>query len=185
MDLIFIHGPAAAGKLTIGKALAGLTGYPLFHNHLVVDAVSAAFPFGSEAFTRLRQDFWLEVFAAAAAEGRSLIFTFAPEPTVPMDFVDQTVARVAEHGGRVRFVQLTLDAEEQERRVVAEDRARFNKLRSVEILRRLRAARGPYLQPPADLAIDTGVTSVAESAQRIVSAFALEPLSEPYKQFPD
>src|ERR1700744_3598970 len=58
MDLVFIHGPAAAGKLTVGKALAALTGYPLFHNHLIVDAVAAVFPFGSAAFVRLRQDFW-------------------------------------------------------------------------------------------------------------------------------
>jgi tRNA A37 N6-isopentenylltransferase MiaA len=33
MELLFIYGPAAVGKLTIGRELAKLTGYRLFHNH--------------------------------------------------------------------------------------------------------------------------------------------------------
>jgi hypothetical protein len=86
MQLIFIYGEPASGKLTVGKALAARTGIALFHNHLIVDAVAAVFPFGSEPFVRLRQRFWLEVFQTAAAMNRSLIFTFAPEPTVPEDF---------------------------------------------------------------------------------------------------
>jgi cytidylate kinase len=80
--LVFLHGPVASGKLTIGRLLAERTGYALFHNHLIVDAVGAVFPFGSEAFVRLRERFWLETMAEAAAARRSLIFTFAPEPTV-------------------------------------------------------------------------------------------------------
>src|ERR1700751_4193719 len=48
MRLLFLYGPAASGKLTIARELATLTGFALFHNHLVVDAVAAAFPFGSE-----------------------------------------------------------------------------------------------------------------------------------------
>jgi chloramphenicol 3-O-phosphotransferase len=184
MELVFIHGPPAAGKLTVAKALVDLTGYPLFHNHLVVDALSAVFPFGSEAFVRLRQAFWLEVFETAAAEGRSLIFTFAPESTVPADFVAQAQARVAKAGGSVRFVALEISDEEQERRLVAEDRARFNKLRSLDILRRLRA--GPSgVDPPAELTIDTVATPPDVAARRIVEALALQPLAAAYAPFGD
>ena len=53
------YGPAVSGKLTIAKELATLTGFSLFHNHLVVDAVAAVFPFGSERFVKLREQFWL------------------------------------------------------------------------------------------------------------------------------
>jgi len=77
--LVFLHGPAASGKLTVAKELAALTGLSLFHNHLVVDALLAVFPFGSPGFVELRERMWLDVFAAAAAENRSLIFTFHPE----------------------------------------------------------------------------------------------------------
>lgn len=37
MKLVFIYGMPAAGKLTVAKELAGLSGYKLFHNHQVVD----------------------------------------------------------------------------------------------------------------------------------------------------
>jgi len=175
MDLVFIHGPPAAGKYTVGKALAALTGYPLFHNHLVVDAVGAVFPFGSPAFVSLRQQFWLAVFEAAAREARPLIFTFAPEPTVPADFPARAAACVEAHSGRTRYVRLTIEAAEQERRLVAEDRGRFNKLRSVEILRQLRAAGGA--EPPAELTIDTGLHRPEAAARRILEALRLEPLA--------
>ncbi len=51
-NLVFIYGPAAAVKLTTARALGRLTGLPVFHNHLVVNAVVAVFPFGSREFVR-------------------------------------------------------------------------------------------------------------------------------------
>ena len=79
MHLIFLHGRAAAGKLTTARRLSGQVGYPVFHNHLVVDLLTTMFPFGSEPFVLLREQFWLAVFAQAALHDRSLIFT-RPEP---------------------------------------------------------------------------------------------------------
>jgi len=93
MEMIFLYGQAASGKLTIGRALAARTGYALFHNHLVVDALLAVFPFGSDAFVRLREAFWLDVMETAARSGQSLIFTFAPEPTVSVDFPERAARR--------------------------------------------------------------------------------------------
>lgn len=81
MKLVFIHGPAAAGKLTVGRALQDLTGFRLFHNHLVVDTLLAVFQFGTPSFIRLREQIWISVFEAAAKDGISTIFTFAPEAT--------------------------------------------------------------------------------------------------------
>jgi hypothetical protein len=92
MRVIFIYGQPASGKLTVARALAERTGIAVFHNHLVVDALEAVFPFGSEPFVRLREQFWLAVFAEAAQADRSLIFTFAPEPTVARDFAEGAVA---------------------------------------------------------------------------------------------
>src|SRR5579864_3028877 len=101
MRVVFIYGPVASGKLTVARALAERTGMALFHNHLVVDAVGAVFPFGSEAFVRLREQFWLAVFAEAAQADRSLIFTFAPEPTVAADFAERVRTLVQSAGGEV------------------------------------------------------------------------------------
>ena len=39
MNFIIIYGPAAVGKMTVGKELSKLTGYKLFHNHMSIEFV--------------------------------------------------------------------------------------------------------------------------------------------------
>ncbi len=176
MKLVFLHGPAAVGKLTVARALAAKTGFALFHNHLVVDTVLAVFAFGSPPFIRLRHDYWLRMFEEAAKERRSLIFTFAPEPSVPLSFVDDVRACIARHGGAIHFVGLTCDAAEQERRIENADRKQFKKLASLATLRAIRAEARPFgLIPPSDLTIDTGTCAPDAAADRIVSQFGLAP----------
>jgi hypothetical protein len=171
MQLLFIYGQPASGKLTVARELAGRTGFALFHNHLIVDAVGAVFPFGSETFGRLRERFWLEVIAEAAKAGRSLIFTFAPEPTVAPDFPERVRALVETAGGTVTFVALTVPAEEQERRLVEPDRAAFGKMRATELLHGLRREFASCMaaMPAPALVIDTGSTK-PEDAARAISA---------------
>jgi len=95
MTLVFIHGPAAAGKLTVGRALQELTGFRLFHNHLVVDTLLSVFQFGTKPFVRLREAMWLSVFREAVTEDISLIFTFTPEATVDPGFIDRAASIVS------------------------------------------------------------------------------------------
>jgi chloramphenicol 3-O-phosphotransferase len=178
VELIFLHGPAASGKLTTARALEALTGYPAFHNHLVVDPLATVFPFGSEPFVRLREQFWTAVFADAARAGRSITFTFTPEPTVRAGFPDRVRTLVEAEGGRVCFVRLRVSEAEQERRIDAPDRRRFHKLTSVETLRRLRAGE-PGEAPPADLDIDTDTSDPARSAAAIAGHFTLVPQRRP------
>ncbi|MGP9680856.1 hypothetical protein [Brachybacterium sp. AOP3-A1-3] len=174
MDLVFLHGPVASGKLTVARQLSELTGIPVFHNHLVVDLLLEVFEFGSPEFVRLRETFWLDTFAAAADADTSLIFTFAPESTVPAGFPERAVSAVNDHGGRVRFAGLEVSAAEQERRIENADRKQFGKLASVETLRHLRTA-GSFAGevPPADIAIDTESVSPTDAAARLADAFGL------------
>src|SRR5215470_2116203 len=155
MKLLFLYGPAASGKLTIARELATLTGFALFHNHLVVDAVAAVFP-----FVKLREQFWLAMFHEAAEAGHSLIFTFAPEASVAPDFSDRTRQAVEAAGGEIIFVRLTLSRHEQERRIGNPDRAAFSKLRSLDLLRELRDEfmASEAAMPPAAFTIDTEAT---------------------------
>jgi hypothetical protein len=175
VKLIFIYGPVAAGKLTIAKVLAEKTGFGLFHNHLIVDAVLSVFPFGSPEFIRLRETFWLETFETAASAQQSLIFTFAPEPSVATDFPDRAAALVEKHGGEVFFVRLEIDPAEQERRLVSEDRSRYMKLRSLDILREMRAETERCLNemPRANFTIDVANTAPDEAARLIANLVAL------------
>jgi hypothetical protein len=73
--LLYIYGPPTSGKLTVATALAEVTGFSLFHNHLSVDAVRCALPFGSKPFTEVLHRLRLDVFQTAARAGISLIFT--------------------------------------------------------------------------------------------------------------
>lgn len=184
MELIFLHGTAAAGKLTTARALEDQLGYSVFHNHLVVDALTAVFPFGSEPFVRLREQFWLQVFSDAARSTRSLTFTFAPEATVQPGFPARAKAVVESSGGRVCFVRLTVTEKEQERRIGNADRQQFHKLTDLSTLRRLRDDRTGIEQPPVDLEIITDTTTAAESAALIARHFHLTP-QERQQRYPE
>lgn len=175
MRLVFIHGPAASGKLTVATELAALTGLPLFHNHLIVDALLAVFPFDSPAFVDLRERMWIDVFAAAAAEGRSLIFTFHPEASVSPDFPGRVAALVGDRGGRVDFVALTCAPAAIAERVEAPSRQASGKLSSLALLGELEAA-GAFAYPPlppASVTIDTGEMQPRDAAARIRDALEL------------
>lgn len=174
MKLIFLFGEAGVGKLTVARSLQQATGYRLFHNHLVVDTLLAVFPFGSAPFVRLREQFWLEVFAEAAAANTSLIFTFSPERTVRPSFIAKTLATITLHSGAVHFVQLTCAPAELARRIEDPSRGDFGKLLSAA-QRDALSATGAFTFPsiPADLVLDTTHLDPAESARRIVEHFRL------------
>jgi hypothetical protein len=176
MKLIFIWGPTASGKLTIAQALSAQTGITLFHNHLVVDALLERFQFGDPEFVRLREAMWMTVFETAARSGKSLAFTFQPEPTVAAGFAERVRAVVAEAGGDVKFVRLTVSRHAQEQRIGAGSRKAFRKVTSVELLRALRAdfERSEAEMPPADVTIDTEAELPNAAAGRIASAFGLD-----------
>jgi hypothetical protein len=175
MKLVFLYGPAASGKLTIARELAKLTGFALFHNHLVIDAVEAVFPFGSERFVKLREQFWLAMFHEVAEAGRSLIFTFTPEASVAPGFPDRARQVVETGGGEIIFVRLTVSPDEQERRLGNPDRAAFGKLRSLDILRELRDqfAASEAAMPAGALTIHTGATKPTAASRLIADRFNL------------
>ena len=168
MNLIFIHGAPAAGKLSVARELAKLTGFRLFHNHLTVDLVSSVFPFGSQPFVLLREQVWLSVFREAATNDVSLIFTFNPERTVRECFIEDTVDVVESAGGKVYFVELTCSQSELERRIENPSRKEFGKLGSVEQYRALRDAGAfGYRKLPNGLSFDTTHHSPADTADLI------------------
>lgn len=178
MKLIFIYGVAGVGKFTVASELSRRTGFALFHNHLVVDAVASVFPFGSDPFVRLRERFWLNAFEEAVNADRSLIFTFAPEPTVSSSFAERVGQLVGAGGGQLTFVRLVTSVEEQERRIGLPDRAQFGKLTSLELFRTLRPQFEAALaaMPEPQITIDTGLTLPEDAAQAIIEAAALEVL---------
>jgi hypothetical protein len=175
MKLVFLYGPPASGKLTVARELTTLTGYKLFHNHVIVDAVASIFPFASDRFARLREMFWLTMFREAGEAGQSIVFTFCPEPTVPPGFPDRVRNTIESVGGELLLVRLTLSTEEQERRIGNADRGEFGKLRSLGLLRQIRGelSECEAAMPPAALTIDTALLEPLAAAEMIANAFSL------------
>ena len=168
MYCVFIHGPAAAGKFTVATALKARSGLPVFHNHLAVDAARSLFEFGSPGFVRLRENIWLAAFREAAERGRSFIFTFSPEASVPPAFIGAAIDIIESAGGQVLFVSLTCGEAVIEERIEAASRSAFRKLTSLAEYRRLREIAAFVFPPlPADITIATDVVSPEDAAALI------------------
>jgi len=177
MRLMFLYGPPAAGKLTIGRELAALTGYRLFHNHLTVDLAREIFDFGSEPFQRLVDDLRLHVFAAAAqCDLPGLIFTFVYGGQDEA-FIRQTISAMEESSAEVCFVQVICPVEELLSRVEDESRRAYHKLASRETLTALLESRD-WLSPipfVESLSVDTTRLTPAQAARAIAEHFQLAP----------
>ncbi len=175
--LIVLHGYPGVGKLTVGRELARLTGFSLFHNHLTVDLVSAIFGFGTRPFVELRESIWLSVIERAAREGvDGLIFTYVHEQTVRPEFIARLTETNTALGGSCQLVELTCEQGGLEKRVEDPSRASFGKLRSYGDLRGLidRAFITRLLTPRSDLALDTTRIPPEQAAREIVDVLRLE-----------
>jgi len=169
MRCVFIHGPVASGKLTIATELQKLSGLPVFHNHLAVDAALSLFEFGSPGFVGLRESIWLSAFTQAVREDRSFIFTFNPEASVPASFIGAVLNVIRSGGGSILFIALTCPEAVIESRIASASRSAFRKLTSLDQYRHLReggAFTFPSL-PHADLVIATDIVTPGEAARQI------------------
>ena len=171
--VLFLHGPAASGKHTIGSLLSSILDMPLFHNHLVVDTVRALFDFGTPEFVALRGALWRESFSAAAVARKSFIFTFNPEATVTYSLLEDLLALVNAASGQVHFVEFQCDDKTISERLNEPSRAAFGKLSDKVLYASIKSAGGfdfPPLPRPI-ICIDTARHAPIESAQLIAEAF--------------
>jgi hypothetical protein len=172
MFVLFLHGPAAAGKHTIGSILSGRLGLPLFHNHLTVDLVSTLFEFGSDGFVGLRAEIWKGAFRRAAEAGRSFIFTFNPEATVQPELIGELERLVTDAGGVVHYVELCCSDAVVVERIALASRSAFGKLTDPDAYREIRRSGGfdfPAL-PEALVRVDTERLAPEAAAACIVEA---------------
>jgi hypothetical protein len=181
LKLIFIYGLPATGKLTVAQKLAGITGYKLFHNHLVVDMLLPVFDFGSAPFVELRERIWLSVFEhACRARLPGLIFTFNPEATVRQFFIDEVLRVIGGNGGEVIFVEMVCPIAVLKQRLDSASRLQHRKLTSVSLFEELLAASSfdaPRMPPPR-ISIDTSLCTPTQAAAGIARMLAPEQFNE-------
>jgi len=152
MKLIFIYGPPAVGKTTVGGKLAELTGYRFFFNHLTVPAAKAIFPDAENlnevpGYRLLLQQLRIDAITAAADADIDTIFTVAYSGVIDDSFVDQIVDTVTSRNGRVHFVQLTASRDILMERVTSQSRKdlRLGKMTSPDHLRQVLDARDMFM----------------------------------------
>ena len=176
MKLIFLYGPPAVGKLTIGKELAAITEFRLFHNHLSIDLVTAIFDRGSEPYYRLvRQIRYMMLEEAAKANVPGLIMTFVYAPS-RRAIVRRYEEIIEKHGGEFCFVRLYCDPAILAQRVVHEDRRQHGKIIGVERLHEVLQTLEQPFAPVADresLSLDVGKLDAVQAAQVIQKHYNL------------
>ncbi|MFP5225062.1 MAG: hypothetical protein ACLGH3_05860 [Actinomycetota bacterium] len=117
--LLFIVGPPASGKMTVGREIAQLTGFRLLHNHVSIEAALLFFEYGHPSFVRISEGFRKSVLTeVAASDLPGLVFTYWWAFNEPAE--SDTVAAYAEpfasRGGRVLYLELECDLAERLRR---------------------------------------------------------------------
>lgn len=176
MKLVLIYGAPGVGKLTTAKALAALTGFRLFHNHLVFDLASAIFEFPSTPFMDLAGKVRFAVFEAAAREGvAGLIVTFVYASPEDDPFVRKAIDVVEEYGGQVELVRLRCQQAAHEERVLAPARKAFGKITTVEQLRGAMARWNLTAAVPfrPSLEIDNSALDAERVARQIAERLSL------------
>ncbi|MEI6267115.1 MAG: AAA family ATPase [bacterium] len=116
MNLIFIYGPPAAGKLTVAKEIAKKLDYRVFMNHTLVGSIASVFPFedttpdkkGKDDLLRnkLARKFRVEIFKEAAKNNINVITTYGGGGVNNSTFFDDTIKSVEKARGKVYFVHL-------------------------------------------------------------------------------
>lgn len=178
MKLLFIYGPPATGKLTVSNEIARLTGFKVFHNHLTVDAVLPIFDFGTPSFGKLINLFRFETVAEAARNDLNLIYTFCYAKDLDDFHVQEITKAVEENGGEVCFVLLKCERKELEIRVLAESRQKFEKIKSLALLKELLEKYELFTPVPdrESLVVDNTNLSPQEAAKQIIEQFQLTEL---------
>src|SRR5262245_36773706 len=115
--LLFVFGPPAVGKMTVGRAIADVSGFRLFHNHHVIEPLLDVFDFETPQFQTLLGEFRQRVLEEAAAADLDLVFTLVWALDLPKDAraVRHHLAPFVEAGRKVALVELCADLETRRR----------------------------------------------------------------------
>lgn len=115
---VFIFGPQAVGKMSVGQELAKLTGLKLFHNHMTIDLLEPLFGFSDEMW-RLTHQFRKEIFQSFTQSNHcGMIFTkvWYFDKKEDWDDVESICQLMSSNGVSIYFVELEAQVEERLKR---------------------------------------------------------------------
>lgn len=177
MKLLYLHGPPAAGKYTIAKALEAKTGARIFHNHLTIDVAKSIFDFGTPAFWDLVYALRLQCITIAAQQTEGvLIYTSCYSHPQNLPFLEQIEDAVLAAGSELLPVYLQCDVAELERRVSNASRVQMDKIQSVDgLYQALDQWNHVAISRDNCFTLSTEGRSPAECADEIIAYHTLRP----------
>ena len=187
--LLFVVGPPAVGKMSVGQAIAERTGLRLFHNHISIELALRYFDFGTPAFHRIDGAIRrLVIGEVAASDLPGLVFTYVWAFNLPEDqaVVEEYARPFRERGARVLFVELEAPQAEWLKRTAGASRlAAKPSRRDLDAVRRdlldddaryQLNSGGKFDQRPDYLRINNTHLTPGEVAERVIEHFALSAL---------
>ena len=167
--------------MTVGQELCRRTGYKLFHGHIVGDALSPYFPFGTPSFARLGQIWRRSFIEEAHRAGLNLVITVAWRFDLPGD-AESIWSWLQPYlkNGRVVCPELVAPLDVRRERNRTENRHRHKNPYWVtdDYLREMNATHrydsgGAFPFGLPHLRLETAHLSAEDAAQRIAEHFGL------------
>jgi len=158
MHIVIILGPPAVGKMSVGQALAEITGLKLLHNHMISELLWQFFPLGqySKDMWRLKDLFTQEILETVAkSDLPGLIYTNMLNFNRPesCEYIQNILDMYESHGAKTCVVELCASLDTRLARNKTENRLRHkpskrdiaeseNRLLNAEIKQRLNSLDG-------------------------------------------
>lgn len=171
MNLIYIYGLPAVGKLTVANELAKITGYKIFHNHITRDLVHTIYQNNLKEHYNLVDTLRKDVFKYCSEHETNLIFTIAYTGTDHTEddlITKQYIDSLNHEKDNVFFVELSASNKDLMMRVSSESRKQHRKLVDMEIMKSIIETSDCYSVPYENiLKINTSENDAKSSAEII------------------
>lgn len=172
-NLIVIHGPTSAGKLTTAQRLSELTGASVFHNHLTVNLCKSLFRHGSEDYYDLIEEIrLLSIRRALQKGGRDVIFTvfYWGKDQRDVAFINNLVRLAEECEAEVHFLGLIPEMNVLKSRVCSLQRKQLGKPSTeAELLRAIDGWEYVPINHPNSHVIDNSTKEPQETCELFLS----------------
>lgn len=176
MNLIFLYGPPAVGKLTVAKQLQKKLGYKLLHNHMIINMLAEIFGYDGPERRTLVREFRLRILEEAAKDNIDMIITVGNAGNAIFDYFDTLLASVEVNGGTVYLIQLTADKKTLLNRVESATRKEHGKYFGKDILEKTLATYPDMFDKYSKkehLTINTAETQPEEAVEKIMTYYRL------------
>lgn len=175
MQLVWLHGAPAAGKLTVAKTLQKNYGFKLFHNHLAVDISLAIYDeFGEKDFFDFTNAIRRKVLSKAKSLGvKKLAMTYMTCAEDDHEEIERYLEFFEGEGIEVFPVHLCPERHVLKHRVVTQERHDSHKISCIDQLSGVLAElKFLPITHKNGLAIDNTALSPEDTAQQIVEYLA-------------